>query len=90
MIIKALKEINSHHPENAIEPLLEALEAQESARLEPMLNMEQVLKIIPVTKLTIREAVKAGVFPKPVRITKRLLYWKASDIRAICNGNYNE
>jgi len=90
MIIKALKEINNHHPEAGVEPLLEALEAQESARLEPMLNMEQVLKLIPVTKLTIREAVKAGLFPKPVRITKRLLFWKASDIRAVCNGTFHE
>jgi prophage regulatory protein len=39
--------------------------------------------IIPVSKSTWWEGVRAGRFPKPVKLGPRITVWRAEDIRAM-------
>jgi len=39
--------------------------------------------IIPVCKKTWLNGVKEGIYPKPIRISKRRVAWKAEDIRQL-------
>ncbi len=47
------------------------------------LRLAQVLTIIPVSKSTWFEGVRAGRYPKPVKIGPRASGWKAEDIIAL-------
>lgn len=49
---------------------------------QPMgfLRLEQVLKIVPVSKATWWAGCKTGRFPKPYKICPRVTAWKISDI----------
>lgn len=42
--------------------------------------------IIPVSRSTWWSGVKAGRFPKPVKLGARTTAWKVADIRALING----
>lgn len=44
------------------------------------LRLPQVLSIIPVKKTCWWEGVKAGRFPKPVKLSPRCTAWRAEDI----------
>ncbi|HEY3862533.1 MAG TPA: AlpA family phage regulatory protein [Verrucomicrobiae bacterium] len=46
-------------------------------------RLPQVLAVIPVCKSSWWEGVKAGRFPKPVRLTARSVGWRAEDIREL-------
>ena len=46
-----------------------------------LLRLPEVLRYIPVSKSTIYAKIKTGAWPRPVRITQRLVAWKARDIR---------
>ena len=39
--------------------------------------------LIPVSKSTWWAGVKAGIYPKPVRLSKRITAWRVEDIRAL-------
>jgi len=47
------------------------------------LRLSQVLTIIPVSKSTWFEGVRAGRYPKPVKIGPRASGWKAEEIAAL-------
>lgn len=47
------------------------------------LRLAQVLTIIPVSKSTWFEGVRAGRYPKPVKIGPRASGWKAEEIAAL-------
>lgn len=47
------------------------------------LRLAQVLTIIPVSKSTWFEGVRAGRYPKPVKIGPRASGWKAEEISAL-------
>ena len=42
--------------------------------------------IIPVGKSSWWAGVKAGIYPKPIKLSKRVTVWRASDIRALVEG----
>jgi prophage regulatory protein len=44
------------------------------------LRLPQVLKLIPVGKTVWWEGVKAGRFPKPIKLSARCTAWRAEDI----------
>lgn len=54
------------------------------------LRLPQVLSVIPVGKTCWWEGVKAGRFPKPVKLTERCTAWRAEDIRALIKNLSNE
>ena len=48
-----------------------------------LLRLPQVLSVIPVARSTWWAGVRAGRFPRPVRLGPRSVAWKAADIRAL-------
>lgn len=49
--------------------------------LDGFLRLNQVLKIIPVSRATWWNGCKIGRFPKPYKICPRVTAWKMSDIQ---------
>ena len=47
------------------------------------LRVAQVLAVFPVSRTTWLDGVRAGRFPKPVKITEGCSAWKVEDIRAL-------
>ena len=47
------------------------------------LRLPQVLSVIPVKKTCWWEGVKAGRFPKPVKLSPRCTAWRAEDIHQL-------
>ena len=47
------------------------------------LRLPQVLIVIPLGKTSLWEGVKAGRFPKPIKLSERCTAWRAEDIRAL-------
>ncbi len=56
---------------------------QTAAQEERPLTVNDVAKILCVTKRTIWRYVDQGKLPKPVHINCRVVRWRASDIRNI-------
>lgn len=55
------------------------------------LRLSSILKIFPVSKSTWWAGVKAGKFPKSIKLTKRTTAWKAEDIRELVKKtNHNK
>ena len=46
-------------------------------------RLREILKVIPVGKTCWWEGVKSGLYPKPVKLSKRCTAWQAEDIRAL-------
>jgi predicted DNA-binding transcriptional regulator AlpA len=46
---------------------------------DPLLQMKEVLKIVPCSVSTLYRALKAETFPQPLRFGSRR-YWRRSDI----------
>ncbi|MDR1888348.1 MAG: AlpA family phage regulatory protein [Zoogloeaceae bacterium] len=47
------------------------------------LRLKQVLCFIPVGKSTLWEGVRAGYYPKPVKLSPNVTVWRVEDIRAL-------
>jgi predicted DNA-binding transcriptional regulator AlpA len=47
------------------------------------LRLPEVLKIFPVGKSTWLAGVQAGLYPRPVRLSKRNVGWRITDIRSL-------
>ena len=45
--------------------------------------------IIPVSKSTWWAGVKAGRFPRPVKLGPKITVWRASDIRALVDADHS-
>jgi prophage regulatory protein len=46
-------------------------------------RLPDVLRVIPLGKTSWWKGVKAGRFPKPVKLSARCTAWRAEDIRAL-------
>ena len=46
-------------------------------------RLPQVLSVIPIGKTCWWEGVKAGRYPKPVKLSARCTAWRAEDIRKL-------
>ena len=47
------------------------------------LRLPQVLSVIPLGKTSWLKGVRAGRFPKPVKLSARCTAWRAEDIRQL-------
>lgn len=47
------------------------------------LRIDDVLKIIPVSKTTWYNGVKSGKYPKSIKITENRVAWRVQDIKAL-------
>ncbi len=46
------------------------------------LRIRQVLNFIPIGRTTLWERVKAGTFPRPVKLGPKTTVWRVEDVRA--------
>ena len=51
-----------------------------------LLRLGQVLRYVPVSRSCWWLGVRAGRFPKPLKLSERVTCWRAEDIRALCEG----
>ena len=47
---------------------------------DPMLNMDQVRKLVPLSHCQIYRLMKASEFPRQVKIGRRRVAWRTSEI----------
>ena len=52
-----------------------------------LIRLKLVLQFIPVSRSTWLAGVKAGRFPKPIKLSVRTTAWKVADIRALINDD---
>jgi prophage regulatory protein len=52
-------------------------------KADPKRNIPAVPPIIPISKTSFLNGVKAGKYPKPVRLAERTLVWRVADIREL-------
>lgn len=45
------------------------------------ISLKQVLELIPVSKSTWLRGVSTGEYPQPVKVSKRLRFWRNDDIQ---------
>lgn len=50
---------------------------------DTLLRLPQVLQLVPVARSTWWDGVKAGRYPKPVRIGARAVAWRVRDLRRL-------
>ena len=50
------------------------------------LRLPQVLTLIPVGKTCWWNGVKAGKYPKPIKLSERCTAWRAEDIRELIDS----
>ena len=48
-----------------------------------LLRLKTVLQLIPVSKSSWYEGMKIGIYPKPVKLSARIVAWREKDIRAL-------
>jgi len=49
------------------------------------LRLPKVLEVLPMSKSTWWKGVKEGLYPKPVKLSKRTSAWLQADIDALCD-----
>ncbi len=51
-----------------------------------LLRLPQVLEIIPCSKAHWYDGMKQGKYPQPVKLGRKFVAWKESEIRALLEG----
>jgi predicted DNA-binding transcriptional regulator AlpA len=52
-----------------------------------LLRIKHVLRFVPVSRSHWWAGVKAGKYPKPVKLSEWVTAWRASDIKDLMEGN---
>jgi len=55
-----------------------------------LLRIKQVLRFIPVSRSSWWAGVKAGRYPKPLKLSERVTVWRASDVRLLIEGSSDD
>jgi len=57
----------------------------ETTKLPEMgfLRLPQVLQFIPISKTAFYDGIKAGIYPKQVKLSERTSAWRVEDIRKL-------
>lgn len=51
-----------------------------------LLRINEVLQLIPVSRASFYEGIRLGIYPQPVRIGKRTVAWRESEITALIDS----
>jgi predicted DNA-binding transcriptional regulator AlpA len=51
-----------------------------------LLRLPAVLDRLPISRSSLLEGVKNGIYPKPVKLGARCVAWRESDINALVNS----
>lgn len=71
-------------PETSVAPVLPLGSLPEVGYV----RQPHVLAVVPFSSATLWRRVKAGTFPKPVKLSKQVTVWRAEDVRAwLANPN---
>jgi len=63
---------------------------QYAADLEPILSSKHMLELLPITYQQLLTGVKQGFYPKPIKIGRRKLGWRKSEVAEfLANGCSN-
>jgi prophage regulatory protein len=60
--------------------------SNQEIQIPGLLRLWQVLALVPVSRIHWWAGVKAGRYPKPVKLSARVTVWRASDIRKLIDG----
>jgi prophage regulatory protein len=55
--------------------------------MDKLLRLPEVLNRVQLSRSTWYSGIRAGIFPKPVKLTERTSGWKESQINALVEGN---
>ena len=53
---------------------------------DKLFKLEEVLQHVPVSRSTWLRGVKSGLYPEPVKVSIKLIFWRAADIVKLLNG----
>lgn len=53
-----------------------------------LVRIKQVLKFVPVSRSHWWAGVKAGKYPKPIKLSERVTVWRVADIKDLVDGNH--
>ena len=55
-----------------------------------LLRLPQVLELIPISRASWWRGVRAGRYPRPVKLGERTTAWRLSDVMALVEGGNDE
>jgi predicted DNA-binding transcriptional regulator AlpA len=61
-----------------------------SIEIDPILRLQQVLAVFPVSRSAWYKGVKNGTYPQGLKLTKSTIGWRSSDVKklidSLCTG----
>jgi prophage regulatory protein len=57
--------------------------------MQRYLREKQILQLLPITRSTLWRWVRAGQFPKPIKISQGVTVWSQENVDAFMNGGKN-
>lgn len=76
--------MTSHLPCKSVQP--ELLEVNRAPTFSGLWPLRQVLEYTTIGRSQWLIGVKQGIYPSPVRLSKRRIAWKAAEVRAFVEG----
>lgn len=61
--------------------------SQETSPLETLCSIEEIAQACYVTTQTVRNWMERGIMPQPIRIGRRCLRWRATEIETWLQSN---
>ena len=55
------------------------------SEIDPLLRLQNVLSLIPISRSAWYAGVKSGIYPSPVKIGPRIAAWRQSDVQKVLN-----
>jgi prophage regulatory protein len=55
-----------------------------------LLKLKEVLEIYPISKTSWYEGIRIGLYPPPIRLGKKTVAWRSTDIEAAINELNNK
>jgi predicted DNA-binding transcriptional regulator AlpA len=52
-----------------------------------LLRINQVLELIPLSRTAWYNGIRSGLFPQPIRLGSRSVFWRLSDIERLIEAN---
>ena len=53
---------------------------------ERLLRIHDVLQLLPISRTSLYDGIKLGLYPAPVRVGKRTVAWRESEINELINN----
>lgn len=64
-------------------PSLMEIAMTTAATNDTLLRLGDVLKVIPMSKTEWYKGIKRGIYPAPIKVGRKLAFWRASSINAL-------